>query len=82
MNVHSLDCPLLSGFLLASLFCHWLVGRSGRHGLRNDFRSLGQKGPFAGAEQRLERASGSVVERGRRCAVMWVSPQVSVQWVK
>jgi hypothetical protein len=35
--------------LLASLLCHWLVGRSGRRGLRNDFRSLRRKGPFAGA---------------------------------
>jgi hypothetical protein len=35
-----------------------------------------QKGPFCWAEQRLEPESLSDAERGRRCAVMWVSPHI------
>jgi hypothetical protein len=40
LNVHCLDCPLLYRNLLSSsLLCHWLVGRSGRRGLCNDFEA-------------------------------------------
>jgi len=42
MTVHlPLFSSLLSGFLPASLLCHWLVGRIGRRGLHNNCRSLG-----------------------------------------
>jgi hypothetical protein len=51
MNECSCQAFFLYRNLLATLLCHWLVGRSGRRGLRNDFRSLRRKGPFPGPNQ-------------------------------
>jgi len=50
MNVRSLDCPLLSGFLLASLLCHWLADLAGMACVMTFTRWSPKKGHIASEE--------------------------------